>query len=133
MDTKEALEQILAASNKPDTKDRIVSRFVIGKHIRQGDISIIRLDALPNREMDRTQERQLVAGNTLGSRHTLTGEAEIYCLRNAGPLEGPVFLAVDNVRIAHPTHADVYLPDGGTYSITYQRDFAAEEVARLAD
>ena len=126
----------------------------------QGDILILRVPSIEDRDTiqsyirsvkggwgeqfragklgRRTEERQLIAGTSLGSRHMLRGEdmgvLEVYApdVQTAGPLEGPSIRASGRFVVTHPEHAHPSLP-AGEYVVLYSRDLAAERLARVQD
>lgn len=80
-----------------------------------------------------TNVRQLVQGNSIGSRHSIDGNATIYAPdKGATPLEGPVIVAHEKCRLIHPEHAHHEIPEG-TYQVVFQRDFITEEIQRVTD
>lgn len=83
-----------------------------------------------------TDDPQIVAGHSVGSRHVIAypdrGVVTIYAPGDgASPLVGPVIVATERFVLEHPEHAPHSIP-AGTYQVIYQRDHAAE-MARLAD
>lgn len=83
-----------------------------------------------------TRQRQLVQGNTIGSRHEIDApdmaHVTLYAPSSeAGPLEGPVIVAHGRFLLVHPEHASHSIPEG-VYQVTHQRDHALE-MARIAD
>lgn len=105
-----------------------------GDEIRQGDLYITALSKLPAHvtKIDKPQA-QLAPGNTQGSRHTIRDMkgVTLYRVKDAGPLDGPIIVADEEIAIDHPEHANMVLP-AGCYAVTYQRAFA-EELRRVQD
>lgn len=100
----------------------------------QGDVLLVRLDALPDgcKKIARP-DRQLAPGTTQGSRHCLDSLAGVtlYRLADPTPLDGPVILAEREFTVEHPEHGDITLP-AGVWGVVYQRAFA-DEIRRVQD
>jgi len=103
-----------------------------GDVVRQGDLYLICVDALP--EAPISKNRQLVPGTTQGSRHTIEGDCKVTepVKYKDRPIElsGPAFECVSECTIAHPEHGHKILPAGTVWHSVYQRAFA--EVIRRA-
>jgi hypothetical protein len=99
----------------------------------QGDLAIVCLKEVPKDAEVQKAERQLAIGNTQGARHCFVSLDGItsYKLKDAGPLDGPVFEAKQGCEIDHPEHGNLKLP-AGVYGCIYQRQFA-EELRRVLD
>jgi len=129
----EAQIKIEQAAAEAKSGLREIARIEVGQAIRQGDVYLRRLAAFPAAHGNETPNRQLAPGTTQGSRHCVEGEATIYApLEMADRLTGPVIEARGRIVITHPEHAHFALP-AGFYQVTYQRDFAQEEVDRVED
>ena len=76
---------------------------------------------------------QLAPGTTRGSRHILDSldGVELYIVKDADALTGPLVVTLKERVVTHPEHGDVILPPG-CYAITYQRAYA-DELRRVAD
>lgn len=112
---------------------RGISRIEVGQAIRQGDIYVRRIASLPAQLGKETPQRQLAPGTTQGSRHCVEGECRVYGSISAWDrLTGPIIEALSRIVITHPEHAHFALP-AGIYQVTYQRDFAQEEIDRVED
>lgn len=134
MDLRTALETVQEAATNADRKERAVHRLDVGQHIRQGDLIIERIADWPA-NTEPAADRTLGEGSSGASRHVLREGVELRRLRDSGPLDGPLF-AVDATSVAiveHPEHADISIADEGVYRVRYERDLAAEELARVAD
>ena len=133
VNVKDVFEKIENAALCADDSTRYIRAMVVGQIIRQGDIYITRLeDSAPCGP--ETEERQLVAGVSIGSRHLVSGDVTVYVRNSKNPLEGPyIRMTGDKMRIEHPEHAHVVVFQGGLFGVTYQRDFASEERARVVD
>lgn len=122
-----------AASHKND--DRFAHVVQIGEIIRQGDIYIERVEESETRGKA-TKEVQLAPGTSKGSRHILrelgAGTVSVFESGISDPLAGPVVCATERFEVTHPEHPNFSIPSG-TYKITYQRDYAMEERARVRD
>lgn len=100
--------------------------------IRQGDIYITRLDALP-KGLKPAKNNQLAPGNTQGSRHVVRADVDVRVLERSGDvLTGPVIDAPNGCYVEHPEHGDIDIQCGGVFSVTYQRAHA-EELRRVED
>ena len=123
-----AFERVQESAAVDDT--RFARTIQIGEGVRQGDLYLFRVE--PRIERGTKTGRQLAPGNTQGSRHVAAGRGvEVYAVPG-GPLDGPVVVADRRWRLEHPEHADIDMPSG-TYQVSYQRDFAAEQIRRVAD
>lgn len=117
---------------------RVHETFSTGDVVDQGDLTIVCVAALPRSAKPR-QNRQLVQGDTLGSRHVVSGgsvydadAAEcVAAIKRAtgcdvpemyiGPvIEGPC-------TIEHPQHGHHTFPAGTVGIVKYQRNLDAEE------
>mgnify|MGYP007032458515 FL=1 len=102
----------------------------------QGDLSIILVDAIPDRykriERPTDKDRQLVPGNTEGSRHCLDSLDGVELYRHEewnqdyDGLMGPAVRLTKERTITHPKHGDITIPDGRIVLTTYQPDYDAE-------
>lgn len=126
-----------AAESTPSL--RVVKRMKVGAVVRQGDLYLERLAALPKELGKRTADRQLAIGQTQGSRHVIDPAPEgleIYAPpKDANALVGPVVSSPNRIRLTHPEHGHFDLP-AGIYQVRYQRDYAkerAEEIRRVSD
>lgn len=129
--TQGAIAAISASAKTHTADERMVRTIVAPQWIRQGDINVQRVaDDAPRGKP--TTERQLAPGTSKGSRHTVSGEVRVFEPAVADPLTGPIIESDERFVVEHPEHANVSLPSG-TYAVTYQRDFAQEERARVQD
>lgn len=129
---EQAHKVVRDAAEKPNIETREVRSMKICEAIRQGDIYVTRLGKLPEHGNE-LAARQLAPGASRGSRHCAEGEVKIYAPpAGATPLTGPFIVATEGFRITHPEHAHFEMP-AGVYQVTYQRDFAREELARVND
>ena len=139
--TREVLESIKSsARTHRNPKTRVVKeerQLPYNRRFAQGDVQIQRLENCPvdESQLVETTERQLAPGTSPGSRHILRADPNIriFRIKDAGPLDGPVFYAPEGFYLSHPTHgdADVRLP--GWYPVTFQADLNQEELTRLRD
>lgn len=98
--------------------------------IRQGDVYLIAIKSL-TKDWPETTNRQLAPGLSLGSRHVVEGDVELWATpsvnlvlaqRNEGSiLAGPQIRAKERFKIVHPRHAHFSLP-AGLYQVAYQMD-----------
>ncbi|MCC6149451.1 MAG: hypothetical protein IT461_04300 [Planctomycetes bacterium] len=129
----EAQFRIEQAAAEAKSGLREISRIEVGEAIRQGDIYVRRLAELPAERGKKTELRQLAPGTTQGSRHCVEGECTVYApAEEWDRLSGPTIEAHKSILITHPEHAHFALP-AGVYQVTYQRDFAQEEIDRVED
>ncbi len=109
--------------------------------LRQGDIYIARIPSLPVTKKIR-KDRQLADGNTQGSRHVLTGDADLYDPDTTAMREvlaksyphldvqdyqiGPTFETRGPVTVEHPEHGNRTLTEPGCYATVFQRSLEAD-------
>ncbi|MGI0058951.1 MAG: hypothetical protein ACREBJ_04215 [Nitrosotalea sp.] len=115
------------------------SDIPVGKHIWQGDLALIRLAQVPDNAKSQKNRtvRQLVEGNTRGSRHCVAIESmknvNWYTPTDKGVLVGDVLDIDAPVEIQHPEHGNIVLPTG-TYLVKYQRAYSPlQELKRQRD
>ena len=134
-----ALERLEASKELNTAEVREIKNFPIGKHVRQGDVYILRVaDNAPRGK--ETFERQLAQGNTQGSRHMAVGTLKCFQPSTDRPaamlsdarayLPGPLVVATKEWSVTHPEHAHYKLP-AGTYQIMHQLD--PRTMQRVAD
>jgi len=115
-------------------KTERISAPSLGDVVRQGDIYLVCLDALPSGKP--TKDTQLAPGNTQGSRHILVGDATIVkevTFRDINSvLTGPAFKCNSDVEVTHPEHGNRILPEGTIWQVVYQLSHS-EEVKRVQD
>lgn len=129
---KEQITELIShAETIKNDGDHDLSNMEIGDEWRQGDVRIVRLpddfDA-STCTPDPSPSLQLVAGNTLGSRHclsTLKG-VTMYRLRDATVLDGPVIHTAQPIDVLHPEHGNCRNLPAGWYAFPGQRSYAAE-------
>lgn len=130
---KTVIGSILASAKNHDDGDRMVRTIKIGEWVRQGDINIQRVErsAVKGKEI---KDHQLAPGNTKGSRHILETGKRVRILSPGlnDPLQGPFIVAQERFTVTHPEHSNISLPSG-SYAVTYQRDLAQENRARVMD
>lgn len=139
---EEKIQAITATPKAPEVRD--ATALELGQVAHQGDIYCHRVpDDWPRGA--RLGTRQVAVGNTVGARHVVTGDVEVYAgvalprsfrppkwLRGADPKPiflGPVVVARAGAVLTHPEHAHHALC--GTYQVTYQADTRAR--ARMQD
>lgn len=143
-----AYSEVLSSVEKIQNDDHAtIATMSPGDVLRQGDLYIIALDVpIPGGKPHRS--RQLAPGNTQGSRHVAEGNCQIQTVDEDQAVSainrlvpstkrqrlfiGPMIIAVDHVRIAHPEHGDRTLPGDAAYIVTYQRTWA-NEIRRTQD
>ena len=106
----------------------------VGDAWAQGDIALVRLEAVPNNAVRvKSPSPQLAPGNTQGSRHvleSLTG-VTVYTLADPTALDGPILDCPKGCTVTHPEHGWVTLRPG-VYGVVYQRQLA-DDLRRVAD
>jgi hypothetical protein len=132
------LSAVAEAAANPLGDMRVVNEIAPGQFARQGDVYIVRIDAV-SQGWQKTLKRQLAPGTTQGSRHTVDASVIVYenpagLLRRSQTgrglaFEGPQIHSDDRFTVSHPEHADISLP-GGTYQVLFQSDFASQQRAR---
>lgn len=127
MESKSVLDcnaEIEAAAKKADATTRTIRTFPVGKHVRQGDVYLVRVDDKTPRGKERGS-RQVAVGTTVGSRHIAEGELKVYepvgFQRFEREFVGPLVVADEPWTLTHPEHAHVKAP-AGTYQVVYQRE-----------
>jgi hypothetical protein len=127
--TSEVINMIREMAAAEVSEERFVRVMQIGDVVRQGDLYLERAAELSPSKLLNTQ--QLAPGTTQGSRHVAVG-ATVYAAESKDPLMGPVVVASERWCLAHPEHANISMPSG-TYRARYQRDWLAEQKARVMD
>lgn len=120
------LKQIeVEAKEKAIREIRYIKSMNPGDAIRQGDIYLLCVESdHPVGKI--THNRQLAPGTSMGSRHCIEGNVDIYegvkapewCKSN---LVGPVIVAKERFKLVHPEHAHFDIPSGYFQTI-YQLD-----------
>jgi hypothetical protein len=124
---------------KPGMPLAFTAACVAGDAIRQGDLYLIIVDQVPSNyiavKRPTKEDRQLVPGNTEGSRHCLDSLTGVKLFRpakwDAESLEGPCMVLAKNRTILHPTHGQVLMPAGLTVICRYQREWDKEQQKQL--
>lgn len=106
----------------------------VGDGVWQGDLGIEIVSEIPEgyvpRGSDADSGRQLVPGQTQGSRHCLGRDVEQFVPRGWGPsyegLMGPAFVCDEETSILHPTHGAVVIAEGHIILTRYQRNLDEE-------
>ena len=82
----------------------------------------------------KTDNRQLVPGNTKGSRHVVEGSNLVVhaAVSNSSPLQGPTIIAKGEWTLTHPEHAH-HKFGAGTYVSIFQRDFSERGIRAVRD
>jgi len=134
-----AIRQIQESGKRAASHERVTEIIdaVIspGAHVRQGDIIVTFLE--PTDQASKGAEitdRQLAPGNSPGSRHIAEGDVRLFAPSGRDALEGPELRVGDGgCTITHPEHRHYRLPAGSRVRVTYERDLASEERARVED
>jgi hypothetical protein len=104
-------------------------------HYRQGDVLIERIPSLPAglKKIARENGRVILAhGEITGHAHAIAApNADLYSAVDSGDV---TFLEIRKAVVAlqHDEHATVTLPPG-SYAVRRQREYAPEEIRRVAD
>ena len=134
----------IASGNDPKVKPGQPERFTeacsTGDQIRQGDLYLTIVDAVPAGYVPATVPRdkigklllmQLVPGNTRGARHCLDSLKGVTIHRpsdwNAESMFGPCLVLTEERTILHPVHGSVTALAGQTVRCDYQRVWDAEQ------
>lgn len=120
---------------KPGEPVRFSEAASVNDAHRQGDLYLVVIESIPKGYVmvaDPTvRDRQLVPGNTQGSRHCLDSMDGVQLHRpSAWPdsgLIGPVLVLTKERTVLHPTHGSVTIPAGMTIGCMYQREWDAEQ------
>jgi hypothetical protein len=124
---------------KPGMPIAFTDACVAGDTIRQGDLYLVIVADVPKGYAEVTKptkaDRQLVPGNTEGSRHCLDSLAGVKMYRPAKwdeeSLDGPCLVLTKARKVLHPTHGTALLPAGFTVVCKYQREFNKEQQKAL--
>jgi hypothetical protein len=105
----------------------------VGDAVRQGDIYITKLKAVPKEaKLMKVPAAQLAPGNTRGSRHILKSleGVKMYSIGDSRNIyNGPIIEATQEIEIDHPEHGNWICPPG-VYGVSYQRTVDSEGVQR---
>lgn len=119
---------------RPGLPKRFPEAASYGEFGWQGDLKLTLVERVPENyvqvELPTDADRQLVPGNTQGSKHCLDSLDGVTLHRpntwpNSG-LQGPCLELSEERTIEHPTHGNVTIPSGMTILCGYQREFDAE-------
>lgn len=109
--------------------------------IRQGDLYLIVVDSVPSEYIQvkklTEQDKQLVPGNTQGSKHCLDSLDGVKLYRpkewNEESLLGPCFISTEDRTVLHPVHGDCFVPAGLMIQCGYQKEWdKAQKAERRA-
>jgi len=108
--------------------------LVAGEGVAQGDLNIIVADSVPSGyvliEKPKSQDKQLVPGNTVGAKHCLDSLDGVTLYRpkqwTEESLDGPCLVLTQERTVLHPTHGAVTIPAGMTVVCHYQREWDRE-------
>lgn len=109
----------------------------IGQAVRQGDVLLVRVAALPKRAKRRTLESGLIVveyGEATGHAHTLNpNTVEAYdIVAEAGAIVGQAFNVLETTPLTHQEHGAIVL-DPGFYERWYQVEDDGESERQVAD
>lgn len=101
------------------------------KHIRQGDVLLVRVNDVP--AIAKRLATNIVAyGEVTGHAHKIEVDAgEVVLVED---VEGNMFVSVkgDNARIVHDEHAPIGL-EKGDYKVVIQREYSPEAIKPVVD
>lgn len=120
---------------KPGMPARFTEASTPGDLIWQGDLGVEIVAAVPADYVEvkapNDADRQLVPGNTQGSRHCLRSLDGVRLFRpkdwGGESLQGPVLVLARETTIDHPTHGAVTIPAGFVVQCRYQRVWDQEQ------
>ena len=131
LEVQEQFKKITEFASNPLGEMRVLDSVPVGKHIRQGDVYVKRIESFNKEGYKLTQNRQLAPGSTMGSRHTVSDAVNVYEKPDQSAAKpknefgfsvaGPVIEADTRFTISHPEHASFSLP-AGCYEVSYQVD-----------
>jgi len=135
----EACEKSAKTVANPETRILKDKDIPVGFHIWQGDLALKRLAEVPSSAKPQTNRsvRQLVEGNTRGSRHCVSMESmpstSWFTSADKGVLVGDIISSSKTIEIEHPEHGNIVLP-AGSYQVHYQRAYdPLKELKRQRD
>jgi len=117
---------------KPGEAARFTEASVAGDCLAQGDLYLCIYEGKPPTgyvlvEKPTEQDKQLVPGNTQGSKHCLDSldGVKLYRPENwtGDDLRGPLLVLSEERTVLHPTHGDVTIPAGFSVLCGYQPDY----------
>ena len=119
---------------KPGMKAAFTTACVPGDAIRQGDLYLTIVDKIPQGYVEikkpTAADKQLVPGNTEGSKHCLDSLSGVKIYRPAKwdeeSLDGPCLVLTKERSVLHGTHGPVVMPAGFMVHCTYQREWDKE-------
>lgn len=122
-------------SLRPGMPFRIPDAWGVNECGAQGDLIFVIADSVPDDyvkvERPNEADKQLVPGNTQGSRHCLDSLAGVELYRpvkwSEESLDGPVVRVNEDRVVTHPTHGPWTIPAGRTIKFEYPRVWDAEE------
>lgn len=120
---------------KPGQPERFTEACSAGDCIRQGDLYLTLVEAVPDGYVRITKpkaaDKQLVPGNTRGARHCLDSIKGVKLYRPAEWTEasmfGPCLVLTEERIVLHPVHGSVTVLAGQTVRCDYQRVWDAEQ------
>lgn len=111
-------------------------------HIRQGDVILHippKADITTIRRLATVEERQVVQGSTMGSRHRIDDRTVVKKNSENSPLDGDYLLVEpgQTAVLSHPEHASAEVTNDTSkpvvMQVTFPRDFEMEEISRAKD
>lgn len=123
----------------PETRILKETDIPVGYHVWQGDLALLRLADVPanSKPQQNRTVRQLVEGNTRGSRHCVSmgsmADLSWFTSADKGVLVGDIISSSKSIEIEHPEHGNIVLP-AGSYQVRYQRAYdPLKELKRQRD
>jgi hypothetical protein len=117
---------------KPGQPARFTTAATVGDGLAQGDLLLKIVGGVPTEgytKIENLQEKdkQLVPGNTIGSKHCLAHLDGVTMYRPTNWTEesfmGPVLVLEKENTVLHPVHGDITVPAGFTVSCEYQKEW----------
>ena len=121
---------------KPGEAARFTEASVVGDCLAQGDLYLCIYEGRPPVgyvavKNATERDRQLVPGNTQGSRHCLDSLEGVKLFRpenwTEDDLRGPLLVLSKERTVTHPTHGAVTIPAGFSVLCGYQPEWDAEQ------
>jgi hypothetical protein len=132
----ESHAKVLAEKVSPGMPAVINEAASIGDGVWQGDLGLEVVGRIPDGyvmvKKPSTKDKQLVPGNTQGSKHVIkdVSTVELWLPKTWPQIDGlwgPCFVAIKETVIEHPTHGPVTIATGHTILCRYQREWDQDQ------
>jgi len=115
-------------------------KIQVNQMLRQGDVKILKIDALPEGKMKPAEDEKGVAvlayGEVTGHKHQISeGQVKFYTREeDNNNMFAPKFLEVisEKAILTHEEHFPITL-EKGVYEISIQREYFPEEIRNVMD